>query len=619
MASPTIPIFAPDGTLGDVPYERLHDALAAGAKLGVNIQAPDGSHGVIPSDKLSDAQKAGAKPISYDVQGPTQGRKGFGAAFDEDVIGMAKSIPSMIAPPIPHMPSYYGDILKQRDENAMARAREGRSLPYQMAATVGEPLGINARGMETAANAGDSGAVLGHATASAAAAVAPLVVEGAIKGGKAAIGATGDLANAAAGKYYQAKTSAVRATIPEAAKLPPQAVEGIEKVFRASAPVGSDPQFRSQLYASAGDLAEIGRRAEAKLASAEGGVVQPDMRPKATIEAIKDYQKEMYQNERAPQIARHDTNLVDTGLSTDAKSGLEYLANNAGESATRSLAQKALDVPDMTLAEADTLARTVNTELRKFESMNPADKSAAMQTNSKISGLKDLDRQLGQKINTELTRVGEEGLTQYERRYAALSKVRDQLQKRANAVELVQPGMIKAVVQPVARALTGGKSGIASASQAAVADVNIGRMLQKGLKQLAKTDLQPVRSAPRPPVKGLLNASPIELGSSVEPLSPPSRPQPAYTTSRAQRKGLLLPDKAGGRVPLGPSSIPESTSAPAINISNSTRAQRLGLLLPERSGAPYVTPYPGASEPHPLADYYKPQEITRVKKLKGKR
>jgi hypothetical protein len=69
MSTPTVPVFSQDGQLGDIPYERLHDALAAGFKIGVNMTSPDGKPGVIPADRLQEAQKSGFKVVPYDIQG----------------------------------------------------------------------------------------------------------------------------------------------------------------------------------------------------------------------------------------------------------------------------------------------------------------------------------------------------------------------------------------------------------------------------------------------------------------------------------------------------------------------------------------------------------------------
>jgi hypothetical protein len=55
----TVPMFSPDGTVGDIPHERVADAVKAGFKVGQDMIAPDGSQGTIPIDKVPDAMKAG--------------------------------------------------------------------------------------------------------------------------------------------------------------------------------------------------------------------------------------------------------------------------------------------------------------------------------------------------------------------------------------------------------------------------------------------------------------------------------------------------------------------------------------------------------------------------------
>ena len=66
-------------------------------------------------------------------------------------------------------------------QNDQARKAEGRSLAYRAIAPVGEAIGINAPGMEQAANQGNTGAVLGHTVVPAATALAAPVIEGAGK------------------------------------------------------------------------------------------------------------------------------------------------------------------------------------------------------------------------------------------------------------------------------------------------------------------------------------------------------------------------------------------------------------------------------------------------------
>lgn len=63
-----VPIFAPDGSFGEVPLARLHDAMNAGGKRAEFMVSPDGKTGYIPSDRVQDAVKAGAKFGSPDAQ-----------------------------------------------------------------------------------------------------------------------------------------------------------------------------------------------------------------------------------------------------------------------------------------------------------------------------------------------------------------------------------------------------------------------------------------------------------------------------------------------------------------------------------------------------------------------
>jgi hypothetical protein len=204
----------------------------------------------------------------------------------------------------------------------------------------------------------------------------------------------------------------------------------------------------------------------------------------------------MYEGERAPQIARNADTPIQLDLDPDATNGLKYLSRRAGAQAARSLAGDLLENPASNVADIDTVAKLVNKELLGFESMTPAERSAGAATNQRFAGLKALDQQLGESLNETLQQGGETGVTDYERRYAALSTIRDRLQRQMNATELNQPGIAKGLIRPVISTLTGGvKSAL---GQATIADVNPGRLLQQGLKALADSDLQPNRSGALP-------------------------------------------------------------------------------------------------------------------------
>lgn len=92
----TITMFAPDGTLGDVPAENLQSALNAGGKVGFKIYAPDGTAGYIPRDQISAAIKAGGtfnpaqKPNSTD--GFINGVGDFFGSSADALVGAAKGL-----------------------------------------------------------------------------------------------------------------------------------------------------------------------------------------------------------------------------------------------------------------------------------------------------------------------------------------------------------------------------------------------------------------------------------------------------------------------------------------------------------------------------------------------
>lgn len=317
---------------------------------------------------------------------------------------------------------------------------------------------------------------------------------------------------AAIPKVDEVTTRAVRNTIPEAAQLPPKAISGAEDVFRAAAPVGSDPQFRANLYAATGDLAEIGRKLD--LQQSRGGIIQPDLRPRATVDAINEHLSEMYQSERAPQIARNASAPVVPRFSADAAAGLDYLSRNAGTAAERALAERALSGESVPLNDVDALGRAVNRELSPLRGMTPQELAVSEGNSRRLASLQALDRELSQAIGNELSNRGEAGIGAYERRYAALSQVRDQLQARTNMAELQRHNPISDVVG-FAR-----KPSIAGASQAATANVNLGRMLENGFRKLADSGIVPNRptGAGAPAVRGLLTPGAIRLPSNMEPI-----------------------------------------------------------------------------------------------------
>lgn len=172
--SATVPIFAPDGSLGDVPYEQIHSAIAAGGKLGVNIKAPDGSSGVIPSDKYQAAAQAGAKIVPFDLS-PKTNNPGFLSTLGSDLGGMAKGLGNLAlaASGNPEAQQQIGrgfyDQINNAPVQAEAQKKAGYSAFYRAVTPLAQAAGVNVPGMEQSAAAGDVGGVAGHAAAPIAA------------------------------------------------------------------------------------------------------------------------------------------------------------------------------------------------------------------------------------------------------------------------------------------------------------------------------------------------------------------------------------------------------------------------------------------------------------------
>src|SRR4030095_10114598 len=56
----TVPMLSPDGQIGDVPQDRVNEAIAKGFKVGAELTDPNsGKVGVIPLDRVPEAIKAG--------------------------------------------------------------------------------------------------------------------------------------------------------------------------------------------------------------------------------------------------------------------------------------------------------------------------------------------------------------------------------------------------------------------------------------------------------------------------------------------------------------------------------------------------------------------------------
>ncbi len=173
-------LLAPDGTPGQVPFDQLHDALSAGAKVARKVQAPDGTPGYVSVDRFNDALKAGAKPLPFDEgastnpstwsqiydklksQIPQSGGDLAKAMGGSGLYQAAQAIPQGPAAVAANLPGGQTalEYLRSRD----AGAGVGRSALNAAGASVG----VNPAQEEADARAGNTGGVIADAAVPAA-------------------------------------------------------------------------------------------------------------------------------------------------------------------------------------------------------------------------------------------------------------------------------------------------------------------------------------------------------------------------------------------------------------------------------------------------------------------
>jgi hypothetical protein len=194
MAAQTVPMFSPDGQLGDIPFEKMNAARDAGFKAAVVMQSPDGKQGYIPADRAADAAKSGLNMLGLqkqEVKDPgfwaTAGSqllssRGVDVTPEEVVSGssklvsdlgaMVKSLPNAALQAV--RTATGTNDLNEEASRTMEQVKhfdeQGQgphpySLFYRVLSPLAENLGVNVRGMEQSAAEGDRGGVAGHAAA----------------------------------------------------------------------------------------------------------------------------------------------------------------------------------------------------------------------------------------------------------------------------------------------------------------------------------------------------------------------------------------------------------------------------------------------------------------------
>ena len=183
----------------DIPQSELQNAVKNGGTPGLRMQSPDGTVRVVPAPQVHQAYQNGGKLLPIEDQETTH--PGFWSAVAEDAWPMLKSLRTSIASGAPGM-AYQGikhsvdevQSLKKTGKTVEENQETGQSAAgygpvyRKLSSPTAQGVGVNVPGMEASAAQGDVGGVLGHAAVPTAAAAAPLIAEGLVKGGLAVAG-----------------------------------------------------------------------------------------------------------------------------------------------------------------------------------------------------------------------------------------------------------------------------------------------------------------------------------------------------------------------------------------------------------------------------------------------
>jgi hypothetical protein len=339
---------------------------------------------------------------------------------------------------------------------------------------------------------------------------------------------------------------------------------GTEDVFRASVGgAGRQINLRDNIEAARGDLAEIERKTPLK---GRGGWLNPDMRLRNFANNANDYLKDMWSTEVQPQVDRWSKAQVD--LKPTKKAMLDTITDTDRESNPTGVRQiqKWVDrMPDNdTIGGMAARRKTINALLRSFEEKSGSEQAAVMKTKPLVEALKAQDREIATSMFDELKRRGEPGMDAVEKRYAALSNIRDTAQAQMNTAERMRL-LEKFTIYINPSRYLGGRERL-------TVEPSAGRLMQKGSQKLAKSGIAPDATKPR-------------VGPAIPP--PPSRMLPAIGETTTEQSDPAL----GRQAPGGPKTTLPPRPAPESESGTFPLARRVDLGK-KAPGGPSTTPPP---------------------------
>jgi hypothetical protein len=266
---------------------------------------------------------------------------------------------------------------------------------------------------------------------------------------------------------------------------------GTEDLFRASGPAGSNPAFRERLSIAAPDIAEIQRQTPLQTS---GGFVNPDFRVREFVTNADAHLDNLWNQERMPQIQRN-ANAVRSldPVKQSILSSVSDLDRENYPGAVQEINRRIMSMPDTeNLSQINDRLREVNAQRNAYRGMTAQERAAANITSPKMDALNAEHQALQQTISDELANRGEAGIRDFDRRYGALSEVRDTLRDQMNSTEATRLlDQVRGWISP---------TGAIGMHERLPLTPSRGRTLETGLQRLARSPLQtPSTPAPNPP------------------------------------------------------------------------------------------------------------------------
>lgn len=237
---------------------------------------------------------------------------------------------------------------------------------------------------------------------------------------------------------------------------------------------------------------------------APGGIVSAEMRPSELYAHIKDYMGRMYSDERKWQIMKAGGQQITVDPARAAKFDPEVFADAMRriaripdiEDGAHKIALRVAANPTapITVEEADILEQAASTMLRKFRAGTGSKQAVDLGTQRNTALMQHADEMLNDSLNYALQQGGLPGINGYARRYAALARVMDGLERMIPATERGRLGLGPAeVVSPskIVRTIT------------TMAGQNPGREIEDAMRILSRApDIPKPTGVPIPGLPG---------------------------------------------------------------------------------------------------------------------